>query len=752
MGDSTGTSRATASTMRTWSVVLMAGLVLAPGCARSPEAKKARYMERGDAYFEREQYREAVIEYGNALRVDGTDPRAVRQLARAHFELGELGLAFPYLVRSKELEPDDADTRLKLGSLYLLARKNEEARAEAAAVLEKDPKNFNALLLSVGAATKPDELAGVIRTMEARRSEFDGRAKFHMALGTLYAKTGDFARTEREFKDAVAKEPTVVDAHTVLGNFYVGRGDTHQAEREYRVAAELTPMGSPERLNLADFYLSFEKPDEGKRILEEMTQKAPDFLAAWRRLAEVALREGKIAESLKALEPVFKKSPADFEGQLLQARARLAKGQTSEAVEQLQRLVKVDTRSAQAHYQLAVAYLRTNNVQQARVELKDAATLQPDFADAILLQAEVNLRAGSPQPAIEAVETLVATRPAEARGWMLLGDAYMAKRDAVKAADMYARFMTLAPKDPRGPYLLGVALIAQRKNAEAKRQFEATLALSPGHLESLGRLVAMAFAEKTPDVALERVKREIGRAPESAGLHHLLGTVYLQRNERAPAEAAFVKALRIDARHLPSYVALAEIYSASGNNERALEQATAAVKAAPTSTTAHMLAGAIHERRGDFPKAIAEYERTLALDPGLASAANNLAYLYAEHGGDKEKALEYARRAKEKFPDEPAISDTLGWVLYRRGVYQQAVSYLKDSAAELPDVPEVHFHLGMAHYKLGERAAAKQELNRALTLSPRFSAAGEARRVLAELEEGRARESARQESVMRTGP
>src|SRR5262249_58187781 len=106
--------------------------------------------------------------------------------------------------------------------------------------------------------------------------------------------------------------------------------------------------------------------------------------------------------------------------------------------------------------------------------------------------------------------------------------------------------------------------------------------------------------------------------------------------------------------------------------------------------------GLVYQTKGDIPKAQEAYEKTLKLNPRFAPAANNLAVLYSEHGGDKEKALELAQRAKEAAPDDPHISDTLGWILYKRGVYQRAVTMLKESAAKLPDNLEGQYHAGTA--------------------------------------------------------
>src|SRR6266702_3933730 len=92
-----------------WVILLVVGLVVAASCARSPEAQKARHLERGDKYAAREQYREAIIEYRNVLRYDGANVRAMRQLGVAHYTLGEPAQAYRYLLKAQELAPGDLE-------------------------------------------------------------------------------------------------------------------------------------------------------------------------------------------------------------------------------------------------------------------------------------------------------------------------------------------------------------------------------------------------------------------------------------------------------------------------------------------------------------------------------------------------------------------------------------------------------------------------------------------------------------------
>ena len=97
----------------------------------------------------------------------------------------------------------------------------------------------------------------------------------------------------------------------------------------------------------------------------------------------------------------------------------------------------------------------------------------------------------------------------------------------------------------------------------------------------------------------------------------------------------------------------------------------------------------------------------LALSPRFAPAANNLAGVLSEHGGDKDKALALAQTAKELAPEDPQVSATVGWIFYRRGVHQRALALLKDSVAKLPCNTVIQYHLGMGSAQLGDKEAAR---------------------------------------------
>jgi tetratricopeptide (TPR) repeat protein len=277
-------------------------------------------------------------------------------------------------------------------------------------------------------------------------------------------------------------------------------------------------------------------------------------------------------------------------------------------------------------------------------------------------------------------------------------------------------------------------LTNQGKDKEARAAFSEAVAIAPGFVEPLAQLVALDMKEKRSEDALARVKKQVGLNPQSIGLQMLLGRVHLARGEGTQAEQAFLKAIELNPQLFDPYVALGGFYAQTRRYEEALEKLEQARNVNAQNLGVHMLVGMIHEMRKDIPQAQAAYEKVLDLNPRFGPAANNLAYLYSEHGGDKEKALQLAQTAKEVLPEDARVSDTLGWILYKRGVYERAVPLLRESAEKLKDNAEVHYHLGMAYLKVGNTQAAKETLTKALELGDSFTEVEEAKRALAELQ------------------
>jgi tetratricopeptide (TPR) repeat protein len=164
---------------------------------------------------------------------------------------------------------------------------------------------------------------------------------------------------------------------------------------------------------------------------------------------------------------------------------------------------------------------------------------------------------------------------------------------------------------------------------------------------------------------------------------------------------------------------------------RAEYEALAAREAKPVA--ALTMIGMILQGQSDTAGARQYYERVLELDSGAAVAANNLAWLLATQGGNLDVALQHAQTAKRHLPDNADVSDTLGFIYYKKGLHTLAIAALKESAEKDARNPVFQSHLGLAYAKAGDAARAKQHLTRAFELREDFNGADEARGVLESL-------------------
>ena len=146
-----------------------------------------------------------------------------------------------------------------------------------------------------------------------------------------------------------------------------------------------------------------------------------------------------------------------------------------------------------------------------------------------------------------------------------------------------------------------------------------------------------------------------------------------------------------------------------------------------------MMLGTIYDLKKRFDMSEKHYRAALEINPDFAPAANNLAYLLAAQDKNIDEALGFAQKAKEQLPAEPSVMDTLGWIYYKKGLYDSAISEFKDSLEKLADNATVNYHLGMAYYQKGDKPKAKKQLEKALSLDKNFDGVQEARETLAQL-------------------
>src|SRR5450755_2843153 len=124
--------------------VVAASCVLAAlltGCSRNPNEKKQRYLESGQRYFDKGQYREAAIQFENAIQVDARFADAHYKLAQTALKLEQWPAAYQELSKTIELQPDQYSAHLDLANLLILVREYSNAKEHLDLLAQKQPTN-----------------------------------------------------------------------------------------------------------------------------------------------------------------------------------------------------------------------------------------------------------------------------------------------------------------------------------------------------------------------------------------------------------------------------------------------------------------------------------------------------------------------------------------------------------------------------------------------------------------------------------
>lgn len=701
-------------------------------CGCSPAAKKARVLERADRYFKAGDYEKAKIEYMNVLRLDHQNVTAFGQLGFIWSEEGVPLRAIPFLLKVRELAPQNIAARSKLALGFMAIGQAPEARKEAISILKQDPANTDAILVLADSSRGAEEMTGA--EQELAKFSRKNTAGFHLAKASLAIKKNDLGAASDEVQQALAAEPKSARAHLIMAYLYLLRKNPSHAGPEFKAAAELAPVRSDEQIKYAEFQVSNGAADAARALLQQVTKKAPDYLPAWRGLAQIAFTEKKYDEATSFLENIFSRDPDNPDAGILQAQVWMAKGDPAKGISILDRLNNTYPNNPLLKYQLARAYVLSKSLTQATAALEQAIAAKPDFAEAILLLAELNLRAGKAQAAVTAMEDLLKNRPDLAQAKVLLASAYQTSGRLDDAVSLFREQVQKTPESPDAHFVLGVILRQQNKNAEARGEFEKTSELTPDNWLAIDHLVEIDIAEKNLADATPRVEAYVARKPNEAPGHYMLGKIYSAQQNWASAEAEFKKAIDFDPNFGVAYNALVSVYVTQNKLPQAISELESALKQRPGDARVLLTMGLIYDQMKDYPKASDAYEKVLVTSPDAVGALNNLAYLYTERFNQLDRAFELAQKARRLQPEDGSIADSLAWILYKRGDYQQALSLLQESAGKLPDNPEVQFHLGMTASMMGQTEVARTALEKAAHAAVDFPGKDEAQRRLASLQ------------------
>jgi tetratricopeptide (TPR) repeat protein len=257
----------------------------------------------------------------------------------------------------------------------------------------------------------------------------------------------------------------------------------------------------------------------------------------------------------------------------------------------------------------------------------------------------------------------------------------------------------------------------EKKFPEAQKEFEAALQIDPHNTTVLGQYANYLITRNQSAGALVRVREYVTSNPNDADGHVILGALYQKSKNYGSAQAEFERAIQLNPNHGQAYIRLGNVFKEQGQIDLAIARYQKALDLQPKSALLAAMVGNLYLDKGDLETARKYYAQALDADPNSAVALANTAWVYAQENKNLDVALGMAQRAKSLMPEMPSISDTLAWVMYKRGNYESAVPLLQECVEKAPDSAKFRFHLGMTLLKAGQKAKGREQLEVALRMN-----------------------------------
>jgi len=445
---------------------------------------------------------------------------------------------------------------------------------------------------------------------------------------------------------------------------------------------------------------------------------APQAQEAQQILAGLLLRDGDSDRALRYLKRVFAQTADDPE-QRLEMISNLLEQQRNTA-EALNLMVQL-TESHPDDPLLLMLYVRllisADELDTALKVLEQVITLEPGHEQAILLYARILDRQRKTEAAMQWLQQALIEYP-DRSSWRLVYARLLATEARYpEAIQAFEQLLEADPNSTNVLYALGILSIQVQAWEAAQQYFQALLKQDEHADTARYYLGQIAEHNEFSDEALTWY-RGIESGENYLSAQARIASV-LAKQDKLQDALQHLRTVPVDSHSdaLSLVQFEAQLLMERKQYEAAMKVYNRALDAVPDDVDLLYSRGLLAEKLDLIEQTEADFRRVLALDPENVHALNALGYTLADRTDRYNEAYDLIKRALEMRPNDYYILDSMGWVLYRLGRYEEAVEYLLKAKA-LQEDPEISAHLGEVLWKMGRREEAMQVWREALEKFP----------------------------------
>ena len=672
--------------------IVIAAIALLGGC--SPQSDHA---SRGRQYLEAGQYREAVIEFKNAVQAEPGSAAARVLLADALERTHDLAGAEQQLRKAMEAGGDDKLV-LRIASIQLdrtefdkLVREFRDRRLAD----RQDDSSLRAMVAIAHVGQKQparahEQLQDVVDTPVVT-----------LARAQLLASAGRVTEALALLAAPTATNPTAADVPwwmlRATARLAGAAGDQPRALDSMRLAHAAAPWNWGVTGEYGEALVNAGKTDEATAVRDKLRKQAPRHFWTHYLDALLAARAGRIDDSHAAALKALAMSPHHLPASLLAASAELSKGDLLLADKRLQTLAQEHPGSLPALRMLVQSKVRSRKPDEAMAVIGRGLALAPQDVELLTMKADIEWSRGARKEAAATLAGLAAARPgnvdvtlglAEARAG--LGEKLQASRLIEEAAARSAQDATLRGRVVATALRVGYV-------DQARRLADQGLAMQPDLAQARLTLAAVLAAQQDLAGAWSTTLAVLDREPG-----HAAALLALSPMARTPAQqdalrARYAKALAAGASHPQLYLQYAALLRVGhGAGQGAVDTPLATLERGLAALPASLpLRDAVVEERfraGQHDQALATAQAGAAREGAPPQALALLASVQ-ERLGQSQPAIDSYRKLQASQPQQPEWRFRLARLEAAAGRSTEAATLLRTLLKERPFDATIYLEL-----------------------------------------------------------
>jgi tetratricopeptide (TPR) repeat protein len=430
--------------------------------------------------------------------------------------------------------------------------------------------------------------------------------------------------------------------------------------------------------------------NEAIALYRGLAAEFTESVAVRQALAETALRAGRPDDALAAAREWVALDSATAAGFLVLGRAQLAAGDTPAARAAFDQALRLEPGNVEA-LGWASSHRERSDPKAARALLEKFLLTNPEQDDVRARLAEMQQTQGDHAAAERTWRKVLEQDPENPDARLALAGLFDARGDTATAVAAYAAYLESNPDDVQVLTRLGQVEYGRGRVDVARDLLDRALRLGPDNESALFWRALIDQDKADWPAAVDRMER-VAETNRDPGVLIRLATYYarLGRNRDALRVFKSLQKSQPDNPDFAYYLALA--YGEAGRSRATRRWLARTVALDPARTEAHFHLALAWDKARRFDRAVPFLRRVLTLNPDHHVALNYLGYSWADRGENLEEALTLVRRAVALDPENPAYGDSLGWVFFRLGRWNEAVAALAAAA------PKAHDGIVWRHY------------------------------------------------------